>query len=803
MTIARASRLLLVIISALIVVWAFGDVARRSYQRWKAEHARPITLTLMHWGDKDEAQIVETLAQQYMRLNPRVRIVRIGTPGSGEMAAKLKTMISSGMPPDLFYLPPDMLAEVAELTLVRPVDDYIEKEIAQPGGKQWFDDYFPLMIKAWRFDAETHQRGEGPLYGLPKDLTPAVFYVNLDLFEKAGVPVPYDGWTWDEFETAMKKIRDLTGTPGFEGRRIYGGAFEIWTDTIRNFVWTFGGDFFATQPDGTVDFRNLTLDSPATQEALEFLHRVCRVDQTVYYPSGIAKEGGQEFFIGNIGCVGPIGRWKTPRFKDITAFKWDVVPIPYKKREFQASQIYYTAWAMSSKTRHSGEAFKLMKYLCGGEGAVMQSRLGLAIPPLQSVANSPDFLSPPGLPTHRAQTFLDATRYMRLQQTPREPEWFRLVPNQINRCIQLGEITPMQAAQEIERLWLQELYSPLRRHAWRPFRWDVTLSMTAAVLLAVVTIVWWRAQKQRLGKLDRAQERAGFAFILPWIVGFLALTLGPMLVSLVLSFTRWSAMTPMRDADSVGLANYSQLFTADPKFATSLRVTLLFVLLVVPLTQVTALAVAILMNARVRGIATYRTIFFVPSLIVASVVGAVLWMQMYNNQYGIVNEMLRPLLRPFGLSPPDWFGRDAAVWGVPGFVIMSVWGVGGAMILYLAGLKGIPTSLYEAATIDGAGAINRFCNVTLPMLSPLIFFNVVIGIIASFQFFVQPMVMTGGGPNDLTLFYVLNLYRQAFEYHNMGYASAMAWVLFVLLLMVTILVFRSSRRLVYYEGLKT
>src|SRR5687768_10273922 len=283
MTLARATRLLLAIVSAAVVAWAFADVSRRAYVRRQEARTRPITLTLLHWGGKDEAEIVETLRQRYEEQNPRIRIVRIGTPGSGEMVAKLKTLISAGTPPDLFYLPPDMLAEMAELKLVRPVDDYIEKEIAKPGGKEWFDDYFPLMIQAFRYDAQKQTRGAGPLYGLPKDFTPAVFYINIELFESAGVDwrrIQRDGWTWD--------------------------AFEVWTETIRNIIWTFGGEFFGTRPDGSPDFRNVTLDEPAAQEALNFMYRVCRVDETVYYPSSkVARDGGQEFFNGNIGCVGP------------------------------------------------------------------------------------------------------------------------------------------------------------------------------------------------------------------------------------------------------------------------------------------------------------------------------------------------------------------------------------------------------------------------------------------------------------------------------------------------------------------
>ena len=210
MTLARVTRLLLAFIALAVVVWSFFDVGRRTVDRWKLQHVRPITLTILHWGDKDESQIVEALARKYEELHPAVHIERISTPGSGDMTAKLKTMISAGTPPDLFYLPPELLPEVADLKLVRPVDDYVAAEIAKPGGKEWFDDYFPLLIKAWRYDTAKQLVGEGPLYGLPKDFTTAIFYINCDLFDKAGVDwhdIQKNGWTWDQFEAAMKKIR--------------------------------------------------------------------------------------------------------------------------------------------------------------------------------------------------------------------------------------------------------------------------------------------------------------------------------------------------------------------------------------------------------------------------------------------------------------------------------------------------------------------------------------------------------------------------------------------------------------------
>jgi multiple sugar transport system permease protein len=261
-------------------------------------------------------------------------------------------------------------------------------------------------------------------------------------------------------------------------------------------------------------------------------------------------------------------------------------------------------------------------------------------------------------------------------------------------------------------------------------------------------------------------------------------------------------MSPMSNAQAVWLANYRQMLVADDVLAKSLRVTFYYVLLAVPISQALALAIAVLMNLKVRGITIFRTIYFVPS-VVSGVALAVLWRQIFNNDYGLMNAGLRNVLGFIHVTPPDWFGHDAKWWAIPAFVIMGLWGVGGGMIIYLAGLKGIPVSMYEAATIDGASAIRKFWNVTLPMLSPLIFYNIVMGIIGSFQIFTQAQVMTGGGPENWTLFYVLNLYRQAFEFHQMGYASALAWLLFVIILVLTILIFRASKNLVYYEGLKT
>jgi multiple sugar transport system permease protein len=213
----------------------------------------------------------------------------------------------------------------------------------------------------------------------------------------------------------------------------------------------------------------------------------------------------------------------------------------------------------------------------------------------------------------------------------------------------------------------------------------------------------------------------------------------------------------------------------------------------IPLGLIASMALALLMNQNVRGIALWRTVYYLPS-VVSGVPVALLWLWIFNPQFGIVNWVLSL----FGIAGPGWLLDET--WVLPAFVIISLWGVGGSMVIYLAGLQGIPTHLYEAAEIDGATNWSRFWHVTLPMMSPVIFFNLIIGIISSFQVFTTPYVMTRGGPNNASMFYGLNLFFNGFQYFKMGYASAMAWILFVIILALVIVAFKTSTLWVYYEG---
>jgi multiple sugar transport system permease protein len=295
----------------------------------------------------------------------------------------------------------------------------------------------------------------------------------------------------------------------------------------------------------------------------------------------------------------------------------------------------------------------------------------------------------------------------------------------------------------------------------------------------------------RRPRLARREALSGFLFISPWIVGFLTLQFGPMIASLVLSFTEYQVVTGPR---LTGFANYVSMFTADPSFIDALKVTFTYGLVAVPAGLVLGLLIAILLNQDVPGLMLWRTVYYLPS-VVSGVAVAMLWVWIFHPEFGLINLALRLVV---GIQGPAWLAHPD--WALRALIIMSLWGVGSSMIVNLAGLQGIPTELYEAASIDGATWWHKFWKVTLPMLSPVLFFNLVMGVIGSFQYFTNAYVMTGGGPGRATLFYNLYLYRNAFHYYKMGYASALAWVLFVIILSFTLLIFKSSPLWVYYEG---
>jgi len=291
------------------------------------------------------------------------------------------------------------------------------------------------------------------------------------------------------------------------------------------------------------------------------------------------------------------------------------------------------------------------------------------------------------------------------------------------------------------------------------------------------------------GNRDKAKQNlVGYLFISPWLIGFIAFTFWPFIRSIYLSFTRYNIVT---EPKWVGLANYKMLLTQDELFYKSAWVTIKYAIVAVPLGIVAGVALALLLNINVKGMSVFRTIFYLPS-IVPTVATSVVFMWLLNPNIGLVNRILAVV----GVQGPAWLSTSP--WAFNSLIMMALWGVGGSMVIYLAGLKDIPVHLYEAATLDGASSVKKLRYVTLPMMTPVIFFNLVMGIISAFQYFTQAFVMTpNGGPEDSTYFYSLYLYNRAWKYLDMGYASAMAWILFLVVIVLTGLVFRTQKKWVH------
>lgn len=295
------------------------------------------------------------------------------------------------------------------------------------------------------------------------------------------------------------------------------------------------------------------------------------------------------------------------------------------------------------------------------------------------------------------------------------------------------------------------------------------------------------ARQPKYTDRERKEIRDAYLFLSPWLLGFLLFTAGPILFSLFLSFCRWDVISPIQ---WIGLGNYQQMLQ-DKLLKTALINTLLYAALYIPASLVVALGMALLLNQKLKGMGLFRTLFYLPTL-TQGVATFTLWSILFEPETGPINRGLRHVVA----EPPGWLVDPA--WAKPALVIMALWSVGGTMLIFLAGLKNISRDLYEASDLDGAGNWTQFRRITLPMLSPTIFFNVIMATIGSFQVFAAAFVLTSGGPSNSTLFYVYYLFNRAFVYFNMGYASAMAWLLFAIVLSLTVLQIRFGQRFVHY-----
>jgi multiple sugar transport system permease protein len=653
---------------------------------------------------------------------------------------------------------------------------------------------------------------ERRVYAVPNTTDVRLLYYNEDLLERAGL-VDAEGKArpprdWDELRDYAVKLSDRDASDKF--RRVGFGPL-LGQGFLYHYAWLNGGEFVS--PDG----RTCTLDAPANVEALRFVvdvyDRLGGVGRVDAFRSTFQGNALDPFLVGKVAMTIDSDFFQSIIADHAPRMRFAVAPPPAPKGKESVTWSGGFSWVIPKGAKNAEMAFELIRFLNSDRTWTLRNTVEERYAASRGTSFIPEMAPLP----HVNQMTYD--RFVR--DNPDLPPRFKrhmLLFADMMKTSRYRPVTPVGQLLWDEHLRAAEkatrhTYTPedaLRRGrevvqkqldridadragqaSSAPVISETTVTLGAAGL--TLTFIAVLALRRPPFGSSRAESLWGLFFASPWLLGLAILTAGPVVASIVYSFCHYDGLHAARLA---GVDNYRRLVSEDPLFWRSLANTA-FMMLGVPLGLAAGLAIAMLLNLEVRGMRVYRTIFYLPA-IVPVVASSLLWIWVLNPDIGMVNSLIRAV----GISdPPGWLTSPSWLFGSKTAIIfMGLWGAGASMIVWLAGLKAIPRHLYEAAEIDGAGPWRRFRNVTLPMLSPYLFFNLIVGVIGTMQIFSQAYVMTQGGPDDSTLFYAYHLFNSAFRYFRMGYASAMAWILFLIVLALTLLQMWIGRRWVHYEA---
>ena len=770
---------------------------------------------LIVWGLQSgpESAGLDAQIAEFEKRNPDIDASLLSIGAGGMNPQKLMTSIVGGTPPDLINQDRFTIGDWASRDAFQPLDEFInaDKNTKNPIRAS---EFYPA---AWK-EAVYKNR----VYGIPTGIDNRAMFYSRKLFREAGLDPNRPPRTWEELKVVAKKLTKTRKDGTYEQI----GFIPNWGNSwLYLYSWQNGGEFMSR------DGRTCTLDNPhsvgALQYMADFYDQLGGYDKVNIFQSGF--QGGEQdpFFTGKIGMV-ITGSWNLntiARYAPDLDFAVAPAPVPAARLKGEGrfkGQDPFITWAGGSSlaipmgARHPKEAWRLIKWMTSedaaliGAGAQKKFNLKQGRPYVFDFTSRPainqrllEQFPPENLRLKEAQTtFIDllpASKYRPVTFVG-QTLWDAHI-RAFERACQHAQ-TPKAALAEQRVLVQKELDKAFQRASLPMFSFTWPLVAIAALSLGGLAFGGTRIQRQ-LGK-SRAAKRealAGYLMAGPWIVGFLLLTAGPILASILLAFSDYDVLHAPR---FTGLSNFQTLFTDDRELMAKAFGNAAYLAVIgIPLGMATGLAIAMLLNMKMKGMNWYRTAFYIPS-IVPGIASSVLWLWILagDPSKGLLNALWSATLTQwFGLAAPGWFG--VADWAKPGLIIQGLWGAGGGMILWLAGLQGIPSSLYEAARIDGASGWKQFRHITLPMLSPYIFFNLIMGTIGALQEFDRVYVLGGGmggaGPLDSMLVPVLYLFNNAFRFFKMGYASAIAWVVFVVILALALLQFWAQKYWVHYE----
>lgn len=764
----------------------------------------------------------EAMVREFERRNPDIR-VRVLSMGAGGMdPQKLMTSIVGNVAPDVIHQDRFTIADWASRGAFRSMNDLIDRDKGKDPLTPTPDKFYPAT---W---AEASY--EGKVYGIPTGADNRILYYNKGIFRErakelraAGLDPERPPRTWSEILKYSKALTEFNsdGTlkragfmPNFGNSWLYMYAFQM----NANFM--------------SADGRTCTLYSPPAEKALEFMVKgydiVGGYEKAKSFESGFLGKENDAFIIGKV-AMKIDGDWVLnglSRYGPDLDFGVGPAPVPddrYNKvGDFKNEKDTFITWmggfsyAVPRGARNIEDGWKFIKWATSLEGQMLEMetqrkwerRRGRAFIPKQvgnrEVNEAAYVRFKPGDPKFAAavKQHLDMAAFGRIR-----PATFvgQLLWSEHARAMEAAmyhQATPKEALLAGQQTVQRDLDAFFEREKYPVLDLGVPTKIAIAVvaILLVAAGVWFTRLK--LGRLQRNEAKWAYLFISPWVIGFLMLTLGPMLASLFFSFTQYDVLN---EARWVGGKNYGDLLGADRELVLkSLSNAFYMAAIGVPLSLIVGLGIALLLNVATKGMRFYRTFFYMPS-IVPVVASAVLWTWVLtpDPNKGLINSYWVQTLTPWlGIAPPGWL--QSADWSKNALIVMSVWGAGGGMFLWLAGLKGIPTSLYEASSLDGANPRKQFWAITFPQLSPIIFFNTVMGFIGAMQEFDRMYIMKPSnegpvGPDDSLLTPVYHLFKNGFAYFKMGYASSLAWMIFGIILILTLIQFVLSKRWVHNE----
>ena len=790
----------------------------------------------------DAVRVFERRSREAHAQDPSKPIYRVISGQSAsrdpsEDPTRFLVSLAGGMPPDIIAFDRFAVSEWAARGAFTPLDSYVAKDLAS-GNKDAIkreDFYDTAWNEAIYTDPKTATKS---LVGIPFNFDSRALLYNKDLLKRAGYVDAHGEAqpprSWEELEEMAVKLTDHDE----KGRTTRLGFVPNWGNSwLYIFGWMNGGEFMSA------DGRKVTLNEPNIVGALDWMTKV-------YDELGGAKsvyafqssfQGGEldPFIVGKI-AMKIDGVWVLDNMAQFARqMNWGAAPPPLPKKELAKgkktlSWVGGWCYAIPATAKQKDGAWELIRYLSSPEANELMNesqRLtahsqGRAFVPRQHpnkkinewltkkyVDDDPNTDPQVRKAVHVFNDLLPASRYRPVTMVG-QLLWNQHISAMENAIFH--KMSSKEALDEGTALVQQQLDIGLAPAPGIELKWSwFLLPYAALVLFLIIGVYYWDTRiglrqavanvlapiggKRLLnmgGGIEgvktnfmRAQWRDGWLMASPWIIGFIIFTGGPIIFSIIISFCQYDIINAPH---LVGFGNYAWIFFHDSLFWKSLWNTL-YMMMGIPLGMALSLAIAVLLNTNIRGVAMWRTFFYVPSIIPA-VAGSILWIYMLNPQSGLLNNILASV----GISGPNWLTDEHTSKG--SLILMGLWGAGGGIIVWLAGLKGISESYYEAASIDGATTPQQFWHVTLPMISPYIYFNAIMGIIATFQIFIQAFIMTKGQPVNSTLFYVYYLFNQAFRFLQMGYAAAAAWFLFLIVFGLTMVQLQMSKRWVHYEG---